>query len=77
MDRQAGESNEFTPDPGGSDLEMLRHLFAHIPKVRLHDLATLSGCGGWGRAALPEADPRVWRMGPELEKRDRFTSVGH
>lgn len=46
MDRQAGESCEFTPDSGGSDLEMVKHLFACIPKVRLRDLATLSGGGG-------------------------------
>lgn len=59
MDRQAGESCEFTPDPGGSDLEMLKHLFACIPKVRLRDLATLSGCGGWGWAALAAADAGV------------------
>lgn len=63
MDRQPGEDNGYTPDPGGSNVETLRYLFAWIPKVRLHYLATLSGCRGRTQAAFDAADPRVWKSG--------------
>lgn len=53
MDRQAEESNEFTPDPGGFNLEMPRHLFACMPEVRLCYLVTLGAEGGGGQPLIP------------------------
>lgn len=63
MDRQPGEDNGCTPDPGGSNVETLRYLSAWIPKVRLHYLAALSGCRGRRQAAFAAANPRVCKSG--------------
>lgn len=51
---------------------MLRHLLVCIPKGRLRDLATLSGCGSGGGQHFLLLTPGSREVGLDLEKRHRI-----